>query len=285
MTRIYIIIIFTIILFSCSRDSYSPDESSNLVKFSCIKTKTATKAGSFFPNGNIATIHAYSQGKIEGSVGGTPTYATASVNGILTTESCIYLPKGYYDFYSVSENSSYVPDILFCNGLYGNLENFVDYLWAGNKNFHVDNGAYVTFEYQHMACQIQIKIESNDRVNGIEINSVMLTLPAKEGVKMDLTSGFIRSSEYVYAMSTLPGYGNSRNLICLPCNSPLQIEVNINACIDNQNVTNKSYGTTISQPLVGGKSYEIILMINPDNSISSTCNIVDWLTVINNISY
>lgn len=286
MSKIYIIIIFLIsILFGCTKEPYAPRDELNPVNFFCGMEQEQTKANSVFASGNIAIIYAYALGGIAVNIGGTPLNATASGSGLLSPTSTIFLPKGNYDFYSVSANNSSAPNISFTSGLSGDLANDVDYLWADNKNTTVNNGANVTFAYKHIACQIQIRIVANPRVSGLVVNSVKFTYPITSGVKINLSTGSISSSGSVSALNYVAGSGNTRNFICLPCTVSTQVEINIGATIDGQPVTNKTYRATVNQALVGGNSYDIALNMNADNVFSTTCSIIAWQNISNSITY
>lgn len=286
MSKIYIIIIFLIsILFGCSKEPSAPQEELNPINFFCGLEQAQTKTNSVFASGNTAIIYAFASGEIAANIGGTPLNATASGSGLLAPTSTIFLPKGNYDFYSVSANNSSSPNISFTGGVSGDLANGVDYLWAGNKNTTVNNGANVTFAYKHFACQMQIRIVANPRVSGLVVNSFKFTYPITSGVKMNLSTGSISSSGSVTALSNVAGSGNTRNFICLPCTVSSQVEININATIDGQPVTNKTYRATVNQALVGGNSYDIALNMNADNAFSTTCSIIAWQNISNSITY
>lgn len=286
MSRIYIIIIFLMsILFGCSKEPSAKQEEFNPVNFFCGLEQVQTKANSVFASGNTAIIYAYASGGTVVNIGGTPLNATASGSGLLSPTSTIFLPKGSYDFYSVSANNSLAQNISFTGGVSGDLANGVDYLWAGNKNITVNNGANVNFAYKHSACQMQIRIVVNPRVSGLVVNSVKFTYPITSGVKMNLSTGSISSSGSVTALNNVSGSGNTRNFICLPCTVSSQVEININATIDGQPVTNKTYRATVNQALVGGNSYDIALNMNTDNTFSTTCSIIAWQNISNSITY
>lgn len=286
MSRIYIIIIFLIsILFGCSKESNDSSEEFNTVNFFCTMEHAQTKANSVFASGNTSIIYAFAEGGITSNVGGTPLNATASGSGLLSPASIIFLPKGHYDFYSVSANHSLAPNILFTGGVSGDLANGIDYLWAGNKNTDVTSGANVAFAYRHIACQMQIRIVDNPRVSSLVVNSVKFTYPITFGVKLNLSSGSISSSGSVTALNNVAGSGNTRSFICLPCAVSLQVEININATIDGQPVSNKTYRATVNQALVGGNSYDIALNMNTNNTFSTTCTIIAWQNISNLITY
>lgn len=286
MSKIYIIIFFLMsMLFGCSKEPSAPQEEINTINFFCGMEQAQTKANSVFASGNTAIIYAYASGGIAANIGGTPLNATALGSGLLSPASTIFLPKGSYDFYSVSANNSLVQNISFTGGVSGDLANGVDYLWAGNKNITVNNGANVTFAYKHIACQLQIRIVANLRVSGLVVNSVKFTYPITSGVKMNLSTGSISSSGSVSALNNVSGRGNTRNFICLPCTVSTQVEININATIDGQPVTNKTYRATVNQVLVAGNSYDIALNMNADNVFSTTCSIVAWQNISNSITY
>lgn len=102
---------------------------------------------------------------------------------------------------------------------------------------------------------------------------------------MNLSTGSISSSGSVTALNNVSGSGNTRNYICLPCNISTQVEININATIDGQPVTNKTYRATVNQVLVAGNSYDIALNMNADNVFSTTCSIIAWQNISNSITY
>lgn len=231
---------------------------------------------STFAEGNAAIIFTYSGGSLSNNISGTPVTAICQTGGNLNTGNPLYLIKGNYDFYSVSNNSPNTINIVFTNGLSGQLNNGTDYLWAGNKGIAVINGGTVSFVYRRLACKINISINANSNVSNLSVNYVLLRLPSASGIKMSLSTGTVNNATSTNAPSIVPGSGNTRSFICLPSIAQTQIDVSLNANIDGETVNNRIYSTTINQSFLSGNSYDINLNLNTDNAFGVFVTVTPW---------
>ena len=281
----HIFIISFFLLWSCSDKEDAIMKYNSNLSFLCGMNTIQTKGYTQFSNGNTAAIYSFTVGDISYFCGGTPMNTTASYYGLLIPDYPIYLPNGCYDFYSVSINTPSFNGLSFSNGRSGDMSNGKDYLWAANKGYNLHNGGVVNFLYNHVACQVKLRIAGNTRITNLSVNHVNYTLPATSGVKIDLSTGVVTMASSLEAPGIIQGNGNSRSFICLPCSIPMQIEFDINATIDGDSVFGKIYKGTLSQQLIGGYSYDIILNLNPDNTFATTCNIIPWQTIVDNITY
>lgn len=112
----------------------------------------------------------------------------------------MYLPKGSYDFYAVSTNSTTDTDIsTFTNGVSEVLKNGVDYIWAKPSATEVPNtDKVVALAFQRKAVKIIINVASGDGIElteweaGADNDNATITPPdPSTTVKMALADGTI----------------------------------------------------------------------------------------------
>jgi len=280
--KISLICLTILLLTSCDKIT----DQQKIIRFFVKYATPAVKASfSTFTNGYSALIFTYTNGSVSEIITGSPLNAISQNGGNLYTSTPLILPNGYYDFYSISNNSPSPINISFYNGISQELCNGVDYLWASNNAVGVNNGATVSFAYRHLACLINIYITPSINVINLNINYIRFTMPVNYGVAMNLANGTVNSSSSTTALSIVPGSGSTRSFICLPCIAQSQIEVSLNATIDGEIVNNRLYRANINQSYVSGNSYDIILNLNTENSLSLFVSVAPWQNKLLTITY
>jgi len=241
-----------------------------------------TKATSVFTSGNKVTILGYSSGvdvTSSSAVSGTPLEATCGASGLLTPASALYLPKGSYDFYSVSLNSSTAPGLIFTSGQSAQLSNGIDYLWA--KSTGISEGGTASFMYYHKAVGIEINITSGTGVSGLSVTSIKITptIPTAAS-KMSLSNGIIGSANDVGVSTAMNLSGSKGTYIMLPINSTaINVELTVNATIGGTPVTAKKYTSTIPAQIYASGSYYIINFTVSSSAMQFTgAQVQDWTT-------
>ena len=229
--------------YSCQKEQTQTQEAVALKFFASYNGDVSTKAPIAFPVGNKSTIIGYTAGATVTSatmVAGTPLEATGAASGALTPVTPLYLPKGSYDFYSVSLNSSSPAGMTFTSGISAQLSNTTDYLWA--KAASVAQGGTVTLSYYHKAVGMDIEITSGTGVSALTVTAIKFT-PAKPDVssKMSLADGAIGAAAVKDALAVMALSGSKGTYIMLPLVSQsLSVEVTVNATIGGTAVTGKS---------------------------------------------
>ena len=250
--------------------------------YASYNTNYSTKGENEFPLGNKAKIYCYNSGStlsVSFPLAGTPKLATAGSSGNLTPSGSVVLPKGLYDFYAVSDNSSLSPEIDFESGYSQVLTNGKDYLWA--KQANVNDGAIVSFSFSHRATGIEIKVSEGDGVEDLSITSVRIT-PPKPGVTstMNLQTGIIGYSSEKNPLTSIPLHNGKYFWIILPAEMfAMEVEVTVNATIGGTAFTEKIYRATVpQQTFTGGILYSLNLSVNA-NYMSFTGSVIqDWTT-------
>ncbi|MFA5850017.1 MAG: fimbrillin family protein [Bacteroidales bacterium] len=288
------LIITTIFLFaSCAKEKCKncpslPDSSLLCVSFSGdYSLQTQTKASSTaFPSGIQTSIHAYSAGDnptIKAAYPGTPISATSDASGNLVFNSGVnlFMPGGSYDFYSVSTNSSSVPNITFTNGLSGVLNNGVDYLWASGKNTSVTANTNVPFQFAHRATALRLNITAGDGVTGLTVKSIKIG-QTQQGAVMGLSTGVISAASALSAdKADMMLDSNTGTFIMLPLIAGISIpvEVYVDATIGGSAQTNKKYTATIPAPTGGfesGTIYKFAASIGASGITFLNATLEDW---------
>lgn len=269
------------LLWSCQKEENAQRREKSEVQFFAYYNETPfTKAPPAFKVGNKASIYAYSAGANPTSAtftSGTPVEATVLTEGTLTPEPLLYLPKGTYDFYSVSLNSKTAPGLTFAAGYSGQLTNDKDYLWASASS--ISEGGSVSFQYQHKAVGIEIAVSAGDGVSNLSVTSIKIT-PSKPTAssKMELKTGNISASSEKDVFSELILNGNKGEKIMLPLTSlPLDVEVILNATIGGTPVSNKKYIATLpARAYEAGKYYKFALTAGATVISFGGATLIDW---------
>jgi hypothetical protein len=274
-----IIIISTIFFISCEKSE--PSKKIEESKFyASYNGESQTKATTPFTNGYKATIYGYTAGANVTSatpVSGTPVDATCGSSGLLTPSSPVFLPKGSYDFYSVSLNNTASPNLTFSSGVSGQLSNGIDYLWA--KCTDIAQGGTVSFTYKHKAVGIEINVASGTGVSINSLTSLKITpaTPAANS-KMDLSTGSIGEATSVGALTDISLSGFTGKYIMLPLSSTaINIELTVNATIGGTAVPAKKYSASIpAQAYSSGYYYTINLTVSSTALQFSGAKVDDW---------
>ncbi len=278
-----IIAALSIVLFSmtaCTKEKSLKSE--NEMKFTASYSSTPlTKATSLFSFGNKATVYGYpAEADLAGSIpiAGTPIELTAVTNGNLTSVMPLYLPKGSYDFYSVSLNEPISPGITFNSNYSEQLINGKDYLWA--KDINIGSGGTASFVYEHKAVGVEVSISTGEGINYIEVTSIKIT-PAKPDAlsKMSLSTGEIGVSSVKDNLTSMVLNSQKGQYIMLPLSGQsLDIEVMANVKIGDITANNKIY--TASVPIMNYESgyfYTINLKITSSSMHFSGSIVNDWI--------
>lgn len=269
----------------CSVNEYPPERASGFVRFICSIDNEPTKSFTYMNSGVMAVIYAFNENSIDYTVGDTPVAAYSTGYGELLPNTSLNLPDGIYDFYSISYNSSETPYIDFYQGYSDLPENGRDYLWASARQMDLTYGREIDFYYTHIACKIRVTVSAGDNVSSMSINDILFTCPSNNGVALNLSEGMISPSQSVEPLSSIPGSGNSRKFIVLPCTSPINIVVLMDANIDGEYKTGRSFQATLDSDLEGGIFYDINLTINSDNTYSTTFDTKEWEPISETITY
>ena len=242
--------------------------------------EAATKAPTIFPSGNKATIIGYIAGATVSSatpVAGTPVEATGGASGTLSPVSALFLPKGSYDFYSVSLNTTTPAGLTFISGISAQLSNGTDYLWA--KHASVSEGGAVTFSYSHKAAGMEINVSAGTGVSGMTVTSIKFT-PAKPDAtsKMNLSTGTIGSAAVKDVSTPMSLTSNKGTFVMVPLASQsLNVEVTVNATIGGTPLTGKVYTAAIpAQVYNGGTYYTLNLTVSATSMSFTGAQVEDW---------
>ncbi len=279
--------IFAVAL-SCSKESAqeSPFADREIQFYASYQQELSTKSTTLFTTGNRAQIFAYSSTHDPAGsscIEGTPLIAVATQGGKLEPGSPLYLPKGLYDFYSISFNNSSVPSLNLSSGVSQPLSNGIDYLWASSKS--IPEGGSVQFAYSHRAVKLTIEIEEGDGVENLQVATIKITPPlATATTTMELKSGNIVSSQALNNEKvSLEHYNNAANYIMLPITgAKLALEVSASLKIGEVEVESKLYEVEVPQrDYLSGTHYKLTFIAgaNALEFIGST--VADWVVVDN----
>lgn len=273
------VLLLLIPLLSCTKESEPASQME--IKFRAnLDGEQLTKASQPFEVGVKSLIYVYKatdQPESINPIANSPIEATGSSGGVLTTASPVYLPKGSYDFYSVSINdkTSFGPTIT--QGVSGSLTNKVDYLWA--KCAPVNEGGTVIFEYGHKAVKVIITLTQGSGVSNLNVTSIKIT-PSKPSAntKLALSSGQITAATQTGDLDAMKLEANSGSYIMLPLSSnPINIEIEANLTIAGASHTGKKYSATIpAQAYQGGSCYLLSLSVNASSVTFNGATVKDW---------
>ncbi len=258
-------------------------KSESEIKFrASYQNEVSTKAPTPFGTGNKATVIGFNAGADVSAatpIAGTPLELTGGAGGVLNPAAPLYLPKGSYDFYSVSVNEASAPGITFTTGLSAQLTNGKDYLWA--KQASIAQGGTVVLSYTHKAVGIEINIAAGSGVSSLTVSSIRFT-PAKaeSSSKMALSTGAIGSSSTKESLTSMNLVSLRGRYIMLPLSSQqLDVEVTVNAVIGGVSLTGKVYSATVpSMSYISGNYYTLNLTVSASSMTFSGSTVDDWTT-------
>lgn len=220
----------------------------------------------------------------------------------------MYLPKGSYDFYAVSCNSTATEPPTFTNGTSAVLANGTDYLWVkktegipvSGSTGHTSN---VELTFSHSAVNILINVQTDDNT-GIELTEWQNTDPAKIKVPattsctMTLSSGAIAASSSLatdaVAMNTtaVSSKKATASYIILPYsgNDGLEVTFKVKVKIGNSGdsesstAVDKEYKATLPVPtgtsnnsgFVGGNQYTYTATLKPNTITFTGAKVSAW---------
>lgn len=269
------------LLTSCEKEQRVENGKMEAVRFfASYEGEIATKATNPFTVGYKSTIIAYQSGEsplTSTPMAGTPLEATSSTGSVLTPENPLYVPKGIYDFYSVSLNSTVSPGITFTSGVSAQLANNKDYLWA--KVPSVNEGGNVEFAYRHKAVGIEINLSQGSGISGLTVTSIKFT-PSKADAssKMSLAAGEIGKAAQKDVLTEMALSGSKGSYIMVPLGSlSLDIEITANLTIGGTPVTGKKYLASIpARSYEGGTLYTLNLSVSATSLTFTSTVLEDW---------
>lgn len=278
-------IIAIALLWSCQKEDKKISGERNEVQFfACYNESLHTKATKSFTVGNKATIYACNEGSAPTSsafLNGTPLEATAISGGVLDPIKSLFVPKGSYDFYSVSQNDNNSHGLTFIEGDSEQLTNGKDYLWS--KAGPVQESEVVNFIYSHKAVGIEIAIYGGEGISSLDVTSIKFT-PSKPGhsTKLSLETGIIGKATQIESLTSLYVYGNKGSTIMLPLTSnSIEIEITANLTIGEDQVVGKKYSAILpAMEYKGGTFYTLNLTVLAASISFSGALLEDWETQI-----
>ncbi|MGL5729502.1 MAG: fimbrillin family protein [Bacteroidales bacterium] len=244
-----------------------------------------TKTLSIMPINELATIFVFNNGQDPNhSVPSETCTCLSHKHGLLeplSNKDSVYLSKGEYEFYSISNLSGETPPT-FTHGVSEPLKNGIDYAWAKHPDFEVTNTyTNVPLTYTHSATQIAIKLNVE---KGITLDSIISTSfhPTKEGARMHLIDGYIEpAQEFSDKVSDFILSKNLALATVLPVktNQPLSVTYTL---LINNDLTKREFNINIALPngeLKAGNSYLFEVTLNADLISFSNVNIIEWIDV------
>lgn len=259
-----------------------------------------------------ATITAYTQSADVTSAQAIVSkgYTVGSTAGAFVGDAdfVMYLPKGDYDFYAVSCNSSAtVPT--FTSGVSEVLSNGVDYIYAKpTPATTVPATTNVTLAFQRKAVLIEIKVKGSD-TDGLELtdwqssNPATITPPVTTGCTMALATGIITpagsidtdlSGEvYKAAMTTgeVSGKESTATYTMLPvvASQTLKVKFKVKVKIGGRDAEDKTYTADLTAPnntdngngtaFLSGKKYTYNAILKANKITFTGATVADWGTV------
>lgn len=319
MKTTYLILSLPLLFFSvvgCTSDELQEKPITNekgeyAVNFNGNMDLTLTKAGTenvaqdvkatisaYAKNANVAEATAIvSKGY---TVGDTPGTFVGDTDD--STPFVMYLPKGDYDFYAVSCNSTAtVPT--FTSGVSVELSNGVDYIYAKpTPATTVPTATNVTLAFQRKAVLIEITVKGSNE-DGLELTDwqstspATITPPATTSCTMALATGVItpagsidteQSGEvYKAAMTTVAvsGKESTATYTMLPvvASQTLKVKFKVKVKIGGRAEEEKTYTADLTAPdqdsstaFLSGKKYTYNAILKANKIEFTGATVADW---------
>lgn len=200
------------------------------------------------------------------TVGTTAGNFVGDDTGVSSTPFVMYLPKGNYDFYAVSCNSS-VAVPTFTSGVSEVLSNGVDYIYAKVAGQSVGNNEQnVTLAFERKAVKIIINVASGDGVELTEWkgaagenndNATITPSDPSTTVKMALATGVITAATGLTTATNMTteavntgAHTATASYIMLPLASGQTptVTLNVKVKIGGRAAESKTYTATLTAP-------------------------------------
>ncbi len=213
----------------------------------------------------------------------SPIEAISDSYGNLTSEGKNYflIPKGCYDFYSISRRKSDILDLNIEKGVSSPLENDIDYLWSGDKSREVSVNSIIHLNFYHSSSKIVLDFCLDDNTKEFKIEEAII-FPSENGGKMSLATGEISKANKIcdigYSMRLI---GQSAEFIMLPLESNIRVPVEIVLSLKDisGNSIVRNLKGTISSPeggFTGGFAYHFKAKIHNESVSFSNLIVMDW---------
>lgn len=266
-------------------DSGSGSAGANLVTFhASVESSNLTRSLTPMMKNVKTTIFAFNDTAVNAS--GTPieegAYLTSNPGIMLGVNGYrMRLPSGAYNFYAVSDNSSFRPP-RFSGGVSEPLFNGFDYLWwSALKQDVVADQTSIPVVFLHSATQIAFEVSAGD---GVTINQLVLAhvKASAEGAMMDLTTGVIPpATSYMTTQSKLGINGNLAQYTMLPIKTSEPLWVSFDVIINGE-MTARTYDVEVPLPdgeLKAGDSYRFAAVIQGNSIDFPTVDVTQWVDV------
>ncbi|MDP3397846.1 MAG: fimbrillin family protein [Bacteroidales bacterium] len=278
----------------CSCKNINIEENNNssylTLEFKSLKVNNKTVEGidskaSCFPYGFKTMICIFNSQTFWPYIGGSPIIATSYGGSELVPEKGVLLPKGIYDIYSVSENTPFPSLLNISQGIATGLANGKDYLWAKREAVLLLKNEQVILSFNHIACRLMVNVSGEDIRTSVMVNSFRMTLPGTHSNFMTLADGTISPSVNVEHISLVNGYGNTREILILPCLVKLSFEFDATILCEGRAPVNRTFIGEIDRQLIAGNSYELNIKIKSDLAMKTEIRFYPTNTVDNHIIF
>lgn len=269
------------------KDSTAGKPNSQISFSASIESIAQTKSISPLSSNRYAMIWAYASNRPMSAGPSSRLLFKTDKPGTLTPVfNPMYLPNGNYNFYSIATNSSsnQNPNFNSESGVSSSaLLNGVDYLWWGSPNVSIAaSSVNIPIVYSHSCTQVVIKLVAG---KGIVLNSqsaATITPANPSGLTMDLLNGVITPGTILQPGGVAMGVSNFVSQYTM---LPLAISGNMTATftimINNESVS-RLYTVGIPVPsggLKAGKSYLYKAIVNANEIIFNSVDVIDWIEV------
>ncbi|PKO96484.1 MAG: hypothetical protein CVU12_05230 [Bacteroidetes bacterium HGW-Bacteroidetes-7] len=268
------IVLLMYLLCSCKNinieDNYKSQYLTLEFKCSKVNNKTVEEVDSkapYFPYGFKTAIYIFNSQTFWPHIAGSPIVATSYGGSDLIPDKEILLPKGVYDIYCVSENSPAISFLNIYHGIASGLVNGKDYLWAKREGVLLLKNEQVNLLFKHIASRLLVTVSTEESNSSILVNSFRITLPEAAANTLNLGDGTISPSAYTEQLSTIEGYGNTREILLLPCLAKLNFEFDAQVLTEGSSPVIRTFFGEINQQLIAGNSYELSIKIKSDLAI------------------
>lgn len=288
------------------------DKGEYAINFSGNLDMTLTKADPDpMGNGVKATISVYNSGDnvTNKSAIVSKGYTVGTTAGTFEGDDSyvMYLPKGDYDFYAVSTNSTTVaPE--FTDGTSVELTNGVDYIYAKPSKTSVPTATDVKLEFQRKAVQIEITLKGSDS-DGLTLtawqtsNAATITPPVTTGCTMALSNGEIKAAtsvdatenENVYKAKMTTGDVNNNKstatytMLPVATGQTLKVKFNVTVQVGGRTAEDKTYTANLTAPnntdngsddaFKSGKKYTYTATLKANKITFTGATVSNWTSV------
>lgn len=193
-----------------------------------------TKAVAPIAEGTTALLRLYKVGSGIGKLFFYEYTLTADNSGSLHPTSPIYLQKGEYSLYSVTQNQTTPVNITSIDDYNIYLHNNQPYYRATAESVTVDDNLNIHLNFKHLTSKIRFELLTQEEGSTTTLNWLKVDFPHDQLNSFNLIDALYTGSSLISRCKVIEESDGLWELIIRPCKTKIEIELSLDISIQNQ---------------------------------------------------